>query len=146
MIDPMENKHTEGIFDELRALTQRVDRLERTNRALKIVNLAALAAVVAIIRIPSIWALTPGVINALQYNLYSRSGTLLATLGTNTSGFPSLTFFDATGKRLTQVGEADDGKSAGVYGFDGNPIWEEGSRTLRVRRRYNWSGDGLVLW
>lgn len=122
MIDPMENKHTEGIFDELRALTRRVDRLERTNRALKIVNLAALAAVVAIIRIPSIWALTPGVINALQYNLYSRSGTLLATLGTNTSGFPSLTFFDATGKRLTQVGEADDGKSAGVYGFDGNAI------------------------
>lgn len=122
MSDPMDSKLTNGMSDELRALTRRVDRLERSNRALKIVNLAALAAVVAIIRIPSIWALTPGVINALQYNLYSRSGALLATLGTNTSGFPSLTFFDATGKRLTQVGEADNGKGAGLFASEGNAV------------------------
>src|SRR5579863_3223223 len=122
MSDPIENKHTGGISDELRALTRRVDRLERSNRMLKIVSLVALAAVIVATRIPITSAGPSGVINALQYNLYSRSGTLLATLGTNTSGFPSLTFFDATGKRLTQVGEADNGKGAGVYGFDNNAV------------------------
>jgi len=110
------------MFDDLELLTQRVDRLERSNRLLKIVNLVGVVAIIAITRIPITSAGPSGIINALQYNLFSRSGTLLATLGTNTSGFPSLTFFDAKGKRLTQFGEADDGKSAGFYGFDGNAL------------------------
>ena len=90
---------------------------------LKIAGLVVLAALIVTTRMPITSAGPSGVINAVQYNLFSRSGTLLATLGTNTSGFPSLTFFDATGKRrLTQVGEADDGKSAGIYGFDNNAL------------------------
>ncbi len=103
MSDPIDNKRTAGISDELRALTRRVDRLERSNRVLKIVSLVALAAVIVATRIPITSAGPSGVINALQYNLYSRSGTLLATLGTNTSGFPSLKFFDSTGNALLRL-------------------------------------------
>src|SRR5215469_4020710 len=117
-----DNKHTEGISDELRGLTRRVERLERSNWILKAVNLVALAVVVSITRIPSIWATITPSISAMRFNLVSLSGKTLATLGVNASGFPSLTFFDASGKRLTQVGEADNGKSAGLNGFDGNAL------------------------
>ena len=122
MNHPIDSKQTAKISDELRALTRRADHLERSNRMLKIVSLVALAAVIATSRIPITSAGQSGIINALQFNLFSRSGPLLATLGANTSGFPSLAFFDAAGKRLTQVGEADNGKGAGIFGFDGNAL------------------------
>src|SRR5208337_3398476 len=122
MSESMNHAEAAQLSKELQLLTQRVERLERTNRTFKIVNLVALAVVVAITRIPITSAGPTGVVNALQYNLFSRSGNLLATLGTNTSGFPSLTFFDAAGKRLTQVGESDNGKAAGLNAFDGNAL------------------------
>ena len=86
-------------------------------------NLVVLAAtIIAISRIHGIWASPATSVSALQFNLVSSLGKSLATLGVNATGIPSLTFYDANGKPLTQVGEGGQGKSAGLYAFDGDTL------------------------
>lgn len=141
MEELFQNVDAQRFSIELRLIKERVQRLERGNRMLKVVNLVALAAVVATTRIPGIWATPTTSISAEKFILESPSGKTLATLGVNASGFPSLTFFDASGKRLTQVGEADNGKSAGVYGFDDNALLA-GKGVLRASFGISSAGAG----
>jgi hypothetical protein len=143
MGEVLENIDTQRLADELGLVKQRVDRLERSNRMLKIVNLMAVAGVVAITQIPGIWASAPTTsITAQKFILASAAGKTLATLGVTLKGYPSLTFFDSNGKTLTQVGEAANGESAGLYDYDGNTVL---TGTGQVRASVGISSQGAGL-
>ena len=110
--------------DSIEPLLRRIERLERANRTMKFAVGTVLLAFFAIgatadVQFPH----GPKQLDAQRFNLVTRNGKLLASLGAGPNG-GSLTFFDSSGRAEMLVGTSASvtTPSIGVAAFDGNDI------------------------
>jgi hypothetical protein len=108
--------------DGIEPLLLRIERLERANRTMKFAVAGLLIAFFAIGAAPEVkFPHGPRQIDAQRFNLVTRDGKLLASLGAGPNG-GSLAFFDASGRAEMLVGTGAGAPSIGVAAFDGNDL------------------------
>lgn len=110
--------------DSIEPLLRRIERLERANRAMKLAAAGAVLAWIGLGAVPaSSFPHGPRQLDAQRFNLVTRDGKLLASLGAGPNG-GSLAFFDASGRAEMLVGTSASTAtpSIGVAAFDGNDV------------------------